>query len=210
MSWKDQAYFAPEALIDDKGSQIMWSWILDDRPDSLKNYFGWNGAYGLPRSLWLGNDGTLRMRPIKELETLRNEEKEFSNVRVSPESEVKLNESGFELMELEVIIEPNSSLRYGVKVGVSDGGREETVIYYDKAEKKLKFDTRKSGLGDFGRKIIEDSPFELKNDEPLILRIFVDRSIVEVFANDRQAIARMVNPTLGGSGVSLFSEGGNI
>lgn len=210
MSWKDQAYFAPEALIDGTGRQIMWSWILDDRPDSLKNYFGWNGIYGLPRSLWLGNDGTLRMRPIKELETLRIEEKEFSNVKVNSESEVKLNEPGFELMELEVIIEPNNSLRYGVKVGVSDNGREETLIYYDKAEKKLKFDTRNSGLGDFGRKIIEEAPFELKNDEPLILRIFVDRSIVEVFANDRQAIARMVYPTLRGTGVSLFSEGGNM
>jgi beta-fructofuranosidase len=210
MSWKDQAYISPEALIDGTGRQIMWSWILDDRPDSLKNYFGWNGTYGLPRSLWLGNDGTLRMRAIKELETLRIEEKEFSNVKVNSESEVKLNEPGFELMELEVIIEPNNSLRYGVKVGVSDNGREETLIYYDREEKKLKFDTRNSGLGDFGRKIIEEAPFELKNDEPLILRIFVDRSIVEVFANDRQAIARMVYPTLGGTGVSLFSEGGNM
>lgn len=25
MTWNDQAYFAPEALIDDKGRQIMWS-----------------------------------------------------------------------------------------------------------------------------------------------------------------------------------------
>lgn len=210
MSWKDNRYFAPEALIDGKGRQIMWSWIFDDRPDSLKHYFGWTGTYGLPRSLWLGSDGTLRMRPVKELETLRIKEKKVSNVKVNSESEVKLNEPGFELMELEVIIEPNSSLRYGVKVGVSDNGREETVIYYDSAEKKLKFDTGKSGLGNFGSKKIEEAPFELKTDEPLVLRIFVDRSIIEVFANDRQAIARMVYPTLGGKGVSLFSEGGNI
>lgn len=210
MSWKDNAYFAPEALIDGKGRQIMWSWIFDDRPDSLKNYYGWNGTYGLPRSLWLGSDGTLRMRPIKELETLRVKEIMVSNVKVNSGSEVKLNEIGSELIELEVIIEPNNSLRYGVKVGVSDDGREETLIFYDKAEKKLNFDTRKSGLGGYGRKIIEEAPFEPKNGEPLVLRIYVDRSIIEVFANDRQAIARMVYPTLGGKGVSLFSEGGNI
>lgn len=209
MSWKDNAYFAPEALIDGKGRQIMWSWIFDDRPDSLKNYYGWTGTYGLPRSLWLGNDGTLRMRPVKELETLRMKEATVSNVKVTSGSEVKLNELGKELMELELTLKPNNAMQYGVKVCVSNDGREETIIYYDKSDKKLKFDTRKSGLL-FGRKIIEEAPLELKNGEPLILRIFVDKSIVEVFANDRQAIGRMVYPTLGGKGISLFSEGGNI
>jgi len=209
MSWKDNAYFAPEALIDGKGRQIMWSWIFDDRPDSVKNYYGWTGTYGLPRSLWLGNDGTLRMRPVKELETLRMKEAMVSNVKVASGSEFKLNQLGHELMELEITIAPNNAMRYGVKVCVSDDGREKTSIYYDKSDRKLKFDTRKSGLK-FGRKIIEEAPLELKNGEPLVLRIFVDKSIVEVFANDRQAIGRMVYPTLGGKGISLFSEGGNI
>ncbi|MDP2337011.1 MAG: glycoside hydrolase family 32 protein [Bacteroidota bacterium] len=209
MTWKDNAYFAPEALIDGKGRQIMWSWIFDDRPDSIKKYWGWTGTYGLPRSLWLGKDGTLRIRPVKELKTLRMKESTITNVKVASGSEFKLNQSGHELMELEVTIQPNNAMQYGVKVGVSDDGREETSIYYDKSDKKLKFDTRKSGLK-FGRKIIEEAPLEIKNGEPLVLRIFVDKSIIEVFANDRQAIGRMVYPTLGGMGISLFSEGGNI
>ena len=209
MTWKDNAYFAPEAMIDGKGRQIMWSWIFDDRPDSVINNRGWTGTYGLPRTLWVGNDGTLRMRPVKELEHLRMKEVVVSTIKVAAGSIVKLQEPGKELMELEVIIPPNSATQYGVKVGVSEDGREETVIFYDKSDKKLKFDTRKSGLS-FGRKIIEEAPFELKEGEPLVLRIFIDKSIIEVFANDRQAIGRMVYPTLGGRGISLFSEGGNI
>jgi beta-fructofuranosidase len=209
MTWNDNAYFAPEAMIDGKGRQIMWSWIFDDRPDSLKNYYGWTGTYGLPRSLWLGSDGTLRMRPVSELEALRMNEVTIPKVKVGSGSEVKLNEPGNELMELEVTIQPNDAKQFGVKVCVSEDGREETVIYYDRSDRKLKFDTRKSGLT-IGRKIIEEAPLELNNGEPLVLRIFVDKSIVEVFANDRQAIARMVYPTLGGKGISLFSEGGSI
>ena len=54
------------------------------------------------------------------------------------------------------------------------------------------------------RLLVDSSP-----DEPLVLRIFVDKSIVEVFANDRQSIGRMVYPTLDGSGISLFAEGGD-
>ena len=187
----------------------MWSWIFDDRPDSVINYRGWTGTYGLPRSLWVGSDGTLRMRPVKELESLRLNESSVSNLKVAPGSELKLAEPGKELMELEVIIPPTNALKYGIKVGVSDDGREETVIYYDKSDKKLKFDTRKSGLT-FGRKIVEEAPLELKKGEPLVLRIFIDKSVIEVFANDRQAIGRMVYPTLEGRGISFFAEGGDV
>jgi beta-fructofuranosidase len=209
MSWKDNAYFAPEALIDDKGRQIMWSWIFDDRPDSVINYRGWTGMYGLPRSLWLGSDGTLRMRPVSELETLRMKETMVSDIKVSSGTDKKLNELGKELLEMEITIHPGRAVRYGIKVCVSADGREETLIYYDRSERKLKFDTRKSGLS-FGRKIIEEAPLELKSGESLVLRIYIDRSVVEVFANDRQAIARMIYPTLGGNGISLFSEEGDI
>ncbi len=207
MTWKDNAYFAPEALVDNKGRQIMWSWIFDDRPDSLIDFSGWTGMYGLPRSLWVGDDGTLRMRPVKELEKLRGPESIESSVNIPADKEVGLK-PGEELMEMEFTFNETKALQYGVKLGVSADGREETVIYYDASDKKLKVDTRKSGLG-FGRKIIEEAPFELKKGEPLVLRVFMDKSIIEVFANDRQAIARMVYPTLGGRGVKVFSKGGS-
>lgn len=69
--------------------------------------------------------------------------------------------------------------------------------------------TRKSGLN-FGRKMVESAPFSLKKGELLKLRVFVDKSIVEVYANNRQAIARSVYPTLGGIGVELFSKGNDV
>jgi beta-fructofuranosidase len=209
MTWKDNAYFAPEALVDGKGRQIMWSWIFDDRPDSVINYSGWTGMYGLPRTLWVGDDGTLRMRPVKELESLRNKKTTVTDLVVNAEGEVKLKQPATELMELEVSFLPNSAKQYGIKVGMSDDGREETVIYYDDVDKKLKFDTRRSGLG-YGRKMIEEAPFELRKGEPLNLKRYIDRSVIEVYANDRQAIARMVYPTLGGKGVSIFAKGGTV
>ena len=186
----------------------MWSWIFDDRPDSVINYRGWTGTYGLPRTLWTGRDGVLKIRPVKELENLRLKKKVVADIKIGSGIIMKLQEPGKELMELEVTFLPNNAKQYGIKVGVSEDGREETAIYYDASEKKLKFDTRKSGLS-FGRKIIEEAPLELKSDEPLVLRIYIDKSIIEVFANDRQAIGRMVYPTLNGRGIRLFSVGGD-
>ena len=47
--------------------------------------------------------------------------------------------------------------------------------------------------------------------EPLRLRVFVDKSVVEVYANDRQAICRRVYPGRPDSlGVALFARGGEV
>jgi beta-fructofuranosidase len=209
MTWNDHAYFAPEALIDDKGRQIMWSWIFDDRPDSLRIYNGWTGTYGLPRSLWLGEDGTLRMRPVKELEQLRLHEKTASAIAVPQGNAIAFDDFGHELMELEVSFQPNKAQEFGVKVCASKDGKEETAVYYDREHNLLKVDTRRSGRG-FGRKMVEEAPLEVGEGETLTLSIFIDRSIIEVYANDRQAIARRFYPTLGGKGISIFSNGGDV
>jgi beta-fructofuranosidase len=52
------------------------------------------------------------------------------------------------------------------------------------------------------------APFELKENEPLKLRVFIDKSVVEVFANDRQCLAVRVYPERKDSvGVSTRAEG---
>ena len=47
--------------------------------------------------------------------------------------------------------------------------------------------------------------------EALKLRIFVDRCMIEVFANDgRQALSRIVLPAKGHTGIKLFATGGAV
>jgi len=106
-------------------------------------------------------------------------------------------------------MESDQAKQFGVKICVSPDGQEETSIYYDAAEGKLKVDTRKSGPEDTP-KTVEAAPFELNDGERLKLRIFVDKSVVEVFANSRQAVMRRIYPSREDSvGGSLFSTGGD-
>ena len=50
----------------------------------------------------------------------------------------------------------------------------------------------------------------LAKDELLELRVFIDRSVIEVFANDRQCLTVRVYPGREDSrGVSLFARRGN-
>ena len=86
-------------------------------------------------------------------------------------------------------------------------GEEETRLYYDADAKQLVFDATRSGID--GRRVVERAPFELEKGEPLRLRVFVDKSVIEVYANDRQAICRRVYPGRDDSlGVCLFANGG--
>ena len=132
-----------------------------------------------------------------------------NNFIVKDGTELKLNDFGSELLELEITVQAGTAKQFGVMVGCSEDGREQTELYYDAFEKKLKCDATKSSI-DLGRRNIESAPFELIKGEPLVLRVFVDKGIVEVYANDRQAIARSIYPKLGGTGVKLFAKGGDI
>ena len=110
--------------------------------------------------------------------------------------------------ELQITIDPTTTAgQIGVKVRASAGGEEETLLYYDAEAKQLVFDSTNSGVD--GRRTIERAPFESKDGEPLTLRVFVDKSVVEVYAADRQAICRRVYPGRSDSlGVVLFATGG--
>jgi beta-fructofuranosidase len=50
----------------------------------------------------------------------------------------------------------------------------------------------------------------LEDGEPLILRVFVDRSVVEVFANGRLCLTSRVYPSETSQGVALFAQGGSV
>jgi sucrose-6-phosphate hydrolase SacC (GH32 family) len=208
MSWVDNDFFAPESLLDDKGRRIMWAWIFDGREDDTIEASGWSGTMSLPRVLWLGKDGMLRMKPAEELEVLRYNGRKRTNLTVKADTELALKEIRGNSLELKLEIAPSKAEQVGLKVCCSPNGEEQTLIYYDATDKKLKIDTRKSSLGE-GRKSIEAGPFELGVDERLKLQVFIDKSVVEVFANERQAVMRRIYPSRKDSlGVELFSKGG--
>jgi sucrose-6-phosphate hydrolase SacC (GH32 family) len=53
-------------------------------------------------------------------------------------------------------------------------------------------------------------PLALQPAEDLELRVFLDKSIIEVFSNDRLAALAPHQYAPGNLGVSLFSEGGSV
>jgi len=207
MSWVDNSFFAPESLLDDRGRRIMWAWIFDGPGFKMRTDYGWSGTMSLPRVLSLSSEGTLLINPPQEIELLRYNAKKWTDLQVDAGSELPVPNIEGNALELDLEFNASGANQYGLKVCCSPDGEEGTLVYYDAADKKLKVDTTKSSLSE-GSKTIEAGPFELKAAERLKLRVFVDKSVVEVFANGRQAIMRRIYPSRPDSTrVKLFSNG---
>ena len=201
----------------------MWAWIFEGYPRAEQEANLWAGTMSLPRVLWLGEDKTLRMAPPEELASLRYHPRGGQNLILRPDADLCLE--GVSGCDLEIDVEMTSAdaAQYGVAVCCSPKGAERTLVYYDAVEKKLAIDTSQSSVVRDTRsaqelsdaveamtQTIEAGPLELAPDEPLRLRVFVDRSVVEVYANDRQAVMRRIYPTREDSvGVALFARGGS-
>lgn len=208
MSWVDRSFFAPESLQDDKGRRIMWAWLMNTLDFSLRWENGWSGTMSLPRILTLGDDGHLRMDVPEEIKALRYSAFKKEDFEVQSGTDLVVEDIVGNSLELFIEMESSRASIYGVKVCVSPDGQEQTSIIYDSTDGMLKVDTRKSGPEDTPKEV-EAGPFELTEGERLKLRVFVDKSVVEVFANGRQAVMRFIYPSQPDSlGVSLFSTGG--
>ena len=219
ITYADSQLFAPESHTDDKGRRIFFAWVLDSRNDVARIPSGWSGMMCLPRVLTLGADNRFLMSPIEELQTLRYNPVAWKNLplRAGRETTIPFDAVTPNVFELEAELAGDAA-ELGVKVCCSADGKHEALIGYDREKGTLKIDTTRSGdnqLGDlsitgtFLRKRVESAPMKLGRNEPLRLRVFVDRCMVEVFANGgRLALSRFLCPPPGASGIKLYAKGG--
>lgn len=109
-------------------------------------------------------------------------------------------------MELDL----SKSSRAGLKLLCSPEGREQTVMAYDRKSQKLTVHREQSSLDPECSKTSFSAHLNLTLGKPLKLHIFLDWSVIEIFANDTICLTSRVYPTRADSiGVKLFSEGGN-
>ena len=200
--------FAPEAMLAPDGRQILWIWLLDTPPHTVRNY-AWKGAYCLPRNVWAGEDHTLRMAPVRELECLRHNPQKAEPVTIT-DGYRELSVHNGRCCELKLRVKPGKGvMRFGVSVRAAEDRSEETLLFVDRIERRLVFDAVRCGSNIPEFQTTVASPLETAEADSVELRIFIDYSVVEVFADQRAAIAKSTRPQREDSRhIFLFSEGG--
>jgi beta-fructofuranosidase len=98
----------------------------------------------------------------------------------------------------------------GIAVRCTPEGAEQTLIRYDRLQGMLRIDRQRSSLSEEVERDIRSGPLALAAGEPLFLHIFLDHSVIEVFANYRLCMSSRVYPSrIDSLGVGFFARGGS-
>lgn len=196
-------FYAVQSFLDNKGRRIAIGWMDMWESNMPTKEDGWCGALTLPRELTLDENNKLLMNPVGELSLLRESEH-----RVCVNKPINGNyfvETKDELIEIKVEFDlaHTTAESVGLKIrGLSD---EETILEYQLENQKLILDCSKHGKGRDGVRCTK-----VESNQLLSLRVFIDRSSIEVFANNGQAtMTSRIYPSEERLGIELFTENGD-
>ena len=171
------AYYAAKTMRDEHGNRILWGWIPETRPEAEYRAAGWAGVMALPRLLSVATDGTLRMSPAGGLEMLRSQ---HSQVAATEDRGRQKSLSGIRVRDVAGEIDARFAAGRSFLLRLrSEKNETYAEIAYDPKNKDAEFRVNgtRASLGTSG---------------PLSLRIFVDGSVLEVFANDCMVLTARV------------------
>jgi len=189
------------------GRRLLLGWMSNWRYALLTPTSPWRGAQSLPRQLSLGEDGdrvVLVQRPVPELEVLRTGAVR-SAIDLELTYDLPFGEVTGRALEIELELEPGEAGAVGIRVLHGETGT--TEIGWDG---QLYLDRSASGTIDFHDAFParHDAPVTLR-DGRLDLRVFVDHSSVEVFADGgRVVLTDRVFPGFDDAGLALFVRDG--
>jgi beta-fructofuranosidase len=208
---------APSAAPDGKGGVIA---IFNMNPAMSDRRNG--GLMTLPRRLTLVGQEDLRQEPAGNIESLRGEHQHLDATKLPANQEIVLPSVHGNTLELAAEIDAKDAPMVEVNVLRSANAEEVTRIAlfrnrqvssrFMPPQQKLSVvtldNTRASLLPEAQSRPPETASVFIAPDEPFKLRVFIDRSVVEVFINDRQCLAVRVQPSRSDSlGVSLRAQG---
>ena len=169
-------FHAPESMLTPDGRRIMWAWLQCDAVPT--------GIQSLPRELELSEDGQLRIKPLTELKSLRYNEVSKENITLTSNSDYRFTEPEGKAVEFKVKFKAPLPEEFGVSFLTDPSDNNGVTITAGKNRSDLDISEK------HGEDIDVINPaFQLKENEDLTLRVFIDNTVVEIFINGRQAAA---------------------
>ncbi|MGV7117537.1 GH32 C-terminal domain-containing protein [Paenibacillus kyungheensis] len=183
---------AESGMVTPDGRTVIYSMVQNVRTPQAEYQAGWAHNLALPISLSLDSKDQLQIKPIEELQSLRGAKVvDFKNKNLQAANQAIQSVKG-DMLEIVMEIDPKESQKFGIKVRRSDKGEEETLIYYDKTNGTFNVDRNKSSVDPDVRVDGIQGGYVDLDGENLKLHIFLDRSVIEAFANDKKKLTTRV------------------
>ena len=181
-------FYATNLVEDPTGNTVLLGWVR-----GFEKGHGWNGTLALPRLLTVAADGRPCQQPLPALHALRGEQQSAAALDIAAGSQVLPDIAG-NTLEIELALQLGTADSAGVRLCTDSAGQGGVEVRWDGAT-----------LTVAGSQV--DLPADPARE--LDLHIFLDRCILEVFADGgRVAVTRIVYPQAGDQALSLFAEGG--
>jgi sucrose-6-phosphate hydrolase SacC (GH32 family) len=219
LHWRCHLTDDPEApatgslqLTDGSGRRIEWTWIEPDEKGSpsaaeAAHRTSAGAVLSLPR-LVTAADGATQITPAPEVEKLRIRRATAEDVSATSDTPVLVPGIAGRVCELRLDLEPSGAGRFGVRVLRSGDGTAHVAVVYDPAKELLSLEVPQAS----GEPIVLDmAELAAAKAKPLSLRIFIDCSVVEAYANGQCVVAGQVKPgDVAAEGVAVFTEGAPV
>ncbi len=194
------AFYGSATQLDEKGERVVWGWIPERRTGPAQRAAGWSGVLSLPRVLNLGEDGRLRITPAIQHRALHENRQTFVNIVIPDGKPARVPGLDGDCLDLNLELELGDAEECGVQLLCSSDLSEQTLICYNRRLNRLSGPLSNSG---------QNGNLALAPGELLRLQIFVDCSVIEVFANDRACITERAYTSKPDSvNVALYAKGG--
>ena len=175
-------FYAPQTTVLPDGRRIMIAWMKSWDACVITNSQEWQGMMTLPRELIL-KDGTIRQRPVRELEKYHQNAYVYENVEIDGDAVLPGVEG--RTIDLMITLKGGEYTVFEMKLAAND--EYETSFIYYKASRILEIDRTYCGVKKdvvCVRKIRIEKPMGLEK-----MRFVLDRQSIELFINDGQQVA---------------------
>lgn len=198
---KGPDFYAPQTFFG-TDRRIMLAWMQSWEGEIPSQKHNWAGALTLPRELMLDSARRLQIRPLPELKRLRADLAFASDLVLQGETRIlpscSLQERGLEAV-LRVELAGTSAAQFGIAFG------EGIRVGVAKGDWRVYLDTTRASRGHRGRYSCKLS----SGQEKLEIRIFLDRSSVELFgAGEAACLTARVYPSSPELVPQVFARGG--
>ncbi len=184
-------FYAPQSFADESGRRIMFGWLREARSEAVQRDAAWSGVMTLPRVITMRENGALAFAVAPEVEVLRGRQAKLDVLN----SDVDLCGVPGDSLEIQARFDAHAGNPVGLQVRCSPHDDEATTVLWDVETGTLSLDTRRSSTDQEVTGELVLSFVDLSGEEPLSLRVFVDRSVIEVYANQQIVLSGRIYPS---------------
>ncbi|WP_226659199.1 glycoside hydrolase family 32 protein [Pseudalkalibacillus hwajinpoensis] len=215
INWVDYGtdFYAAQAFSNHEGNPIWLAWMSNWMYASDLPTDPWKGAMSLPRQVSLkevNGETRLIQEPAGEIESNRSKKLvDLSDKEV--EGRMPLDDFKADTYEVVAEFDIDTSGEFGFRV--RKGDEEETIVGYDSKNNVAFIDRQNSGDIDFHEQFpgVYRAPLEPTEDGKVKLHLFVDRSSVELFANDgKRVMTNRIFPSEDSDGFEIYAMNGKV